>query len=162
MSRRVDLQLQRALVPEIRRVFGFNPMHREPYKIGCYPAADGGHFRQHRDNFATELGHRRVALTLNLNSDFDGGGVVFPEYSDFEYKPEAGTGLIFPCSLMHAASIVTRGNRFMLVTFLYSTHEAEKRLKRLGGKDTYSDKMVSMPTPEGLQFHTRERELKEE
>lgn len=161
LSKRVDFQLQRALLPEIRKVFGLNPMHREPYKIGCYPASEGGHFRQHRDNFAAELHHRRVALTLNLNSDFEGGGVVFPEYSDYEYKPEAGTALVFPCVLMHAASKVTSGNRFMMVTFLYSENDAKRRVEKLQGADTYPDRMVKLPLPDGLTLHNRENSFRQ-
>ena len=60
---------------------------------------------------------RRFAVTINLNDDYDGGGVVFPEYGPDHYRPEAGGILIFSCSLIHEALPVTRGRRFALLNF---------------------------------------------
>ncbi len=125
---RIDAALVGRLLPEIEKVFGFRPTRREAYKVGCYPADGGGFFSQHRDNFEPALAHRRVAMTLNLNDDFGGGRLVFPEYGPDGYRPAAGTAVIFPCALMHRVDPVTAGLRFTLVSFF--TDENGARLRR--------------------------------
>jgi predicted 2-oxoglutarate/Fe(II)-dependent dioxygenase YbiX/peroxiredoxin len=125
---KVDETLSRTLLPEIEKAFHIFPTHRERYKIGCYDAERGGFFTQHRDNFDEALAYRLFALTLNLNGDFDGGEVNFPEYGSRLYKPSAGSAVIFPCDLMHQATKVTSGSRFMLVTFFYT--EAGEALRQ--------------------------------
>lgn len=116
------------LFPEIEKVFGLKVAYREDYKIGCYDAAKGGFFKAHRDNFHLNLSHRRVAMTLNLNNDYGGGGLNFPEYGNFVYKPPAGGAVVFPCSLMHQALPVTSGRRFMMVSFFFGEYEINYRL----------------------------------
>jgi len=121
----VDQQLARRLLPEINKVFNLKVTRREPYKIGWYSAEKGSHFRPHRDNFDPPLFYRRLALTINLNDGFEGGGVMFPEYGHDEYAPGPGCALVFPCTLVHGVSRVTAGERFMVVSFLYSEKEHE-------------------------------------
>ncbi|MEO0984574.1 MAG: GlcNAc-transferase family protein [Cyanobacteria bacterium J06639_14] len=129
MMAKVDYMFGGTLFPEIEKVFGLKVTHREEYKIGCYDATKGGFFKQHRDNFDRFLSHRRVAMTLNLNDDYDGGGLNFPEYGNFVYRPEAGGAVVFPCSLMHQALPVTAGQRFMMVSFFFGEAEVNHRLK---------------------------------
>ena len=124
---KLDTLLASTLLPEIKKVFGFEITNREMYKIGVYDASDGGLFLQHRDNHEEELAHRRVALTLNLNSNFEGGELNFPEYGTYGYKPMTGSCVVFPCALMHQAYPVRSGTRFMLVTFMYERSDEEQR-----------------------------------
>ena len=70
----------RRVTPEIRKVHQFEVTRMERYLVACYAAEDGGHFRPHRDNTTTGTAHRRFAVSVNLNDDFDGGEVSFPEY----------------------------------------------------------------------------------
>ena len=63
--------------------------------------------------------HRRFAMTLNLNSGFKGGGLRFPEYGSDLYTPEAGDAVVFSCSLLHEATAVTEGQRYVLLSFMY-------------------------------------------
>jgi len=127
MRPRLDAAIMGRLVPEMEKVFGLRATRREAYKIGCYPAESGGFFSQHRDNFEPALAHRRFALTLNLNADFEGGHLVFPEYGADGYRPPAGTAIVFPCALMHRVNPVTAGHRFTLVSFFYGDDEARLR-----------------------------------
>lgn len=131
LQAKLDEVLSGTLFPEIEKVFGLEVTRREEYKIGCYDAEEGGFFNQHRDNFESSLSHRRYAMTLNLNDDFEGGGLNFPEYGQDVYKTEAGSAVIFPCSLMHRATKVAKGKRFMLVSFFYGEEEAMKRFEML-------------------------------
>lgn len=83
----------------------------ERYIVACYAAEDGGHFNAHRDNTTKGTAHRRFAVSISLNSDFEGGEIVFPEYGPKGYKPPPGGAVVFSCSLLHAVTKVTRGRR---------------------------------------------------
>lgn len=106
------------VVPEIFKAFQFRVRSYEIARIGCYDAGDGGWFRAHRDDAGDPAKPRRFALSVNLNDDFDGGGLCFPEYGRRFYRPPAGGGVAFSCNLLHEAQPVTRGQRFGLFTFL--------------------------------------------
>ena len=60
---------------------------------------------------------RRFAMSLNLNDGYEGGELWFPEYGKHKYLPAAGSGVIFSCSLLHEALPVTKGQRWVMVTF---------------------------------------------
>src|SRR5262249_6817143 len=79
--------------------------------VGCYAAGDGW-FRRHRDNTSRSNAHRQFAISVNLNEDYDGGEVRFPEFGRELYRPVMGGALVFSCSLFHEAVPVTRGRRF--------------------------------------------------
>jgi peroxiredoxin/predicted 2-oxoglutarate/Fe(II)-dependent dioxygenase YbiX len=106
------------LVPEVFKAFQFRVRSYEIARIGCYDAGDGGWFRPHRDDAGDPAKPRRFALSVNLNDDFEGGGLCFPEYGRRFYRPPAGGGVAFSCNLLHEAQPVTRGRRFGLFTFL--------------------------------------------
>jgi peroxiredoxin/predicted 2-oxoglutarate/Fe(II)-dependent dioxygenase YbiX len=110
-------RFQRRIVPELVKCFQFAVRSYEVARIGCYDAARGGYFRAHRDDVGDPKEPRRFALSLNLNDDFEGGGVRFPEYGGQPYRPPAGGGVVFSCNLLHEAMPVTRGRRFGLFTF---------------------------------------------
>src|SRR4029079_3451012 len=97
------------------------------YIVSCYAAEDQAHFGAHRDNTTKGTAHRRFAVSINLNADFDGGEVSFPEYGPKSYKPPPGGAVIFPCALLHAVSQVTRGRRYAVLPFLYDEEAAGRR-----------------------------------
>jgi hypothetical protein len=72
-------RLLRRVLPEILKVHHFEVTRMERYIVSCYAAEDGGHFRAHRDNTTAGTAHRRFAVSINLNSEFEGGEVSFPE-----------------------------------------------------------------------------------
>lgn len=117
----------RTIVPELRKVFQFDATRMERYLIGCYRAEDGGHFRAHRDNTTRGTAHRRFAVSVNLNADFEGGELSFPEYGPRLFKPEPGAAVVFSCSLLHAVSTVTQGVRYAFLPFLYDEAAAKTR-----------------------------------
>lgn len=123
----IQNRILRRIVPEIKKVHQFQVTRMERYLVGCYRAEEKGHFRQHRDNTTSGTAHRRFAVSINLNSDFDGGQISFPEYGPRQFKPEPGTALVFSCSLLHAVSPVTRGDRFAFLPFLYDDAAAALR-----------------------------------
>jgi len=111
--------LDRRLVPEISRAFHMKIDHIDRVLIARYDAT-GGYFRRHRDNIAPHVAYRQFALSVNLNTQaYDGGELVFPEYSGHRYNPPAGAGVVFSGSLLHEALPIRRGQRYVLLTFLH-------------------------------------------
>lgn len=119
------------VLPEIAKAFQFEATRIERYIVACYEADAGGHFRAHRDNTTRGTAHRRFAVSLVLNSEFDGGGVRFPEFGRGRYQPPAGGALVFSCSLLHEVSPVTRGKRYAFLPFLYDEAAARVRQENL-------------------------------
>ncbi len=111
--------LGRRLIPEVHRVFSCPVTRFEGFKIVCYESANHGVFHAHRDNLSPSTAHRRFALTLNLNEDYDGGELRFLEYGPMRYRPAAGEALLFSSSLLHEVTEVTSGERFALLSFLF-------------------------------------------
>jgi predicted 2-oxoglutarate/Fe(II)-dependent dioxygenase YbiX len=66
-------------------------------------------------------------VSINLNSEFAGGEVSFPEYGPRSYKAPAGGAVVFSCPLLHAVSKVTEGRRFAFLPFLYDEEAAKVR-----------------------------------
>lgn len=115
------------LVPEIAKAFQFQATRIERYIVACYAAADGGHFRAHRDNTTKGTAHRRFAVSINLNDGYDGGELGFPEFGQHRYRPPLGGAVVFSCSLLHEATRVTRGVRYATLPFLYDDAAARIR-----------------------------------
>ena len=109
----------RRVMPEIRKAFAYEAKRFEGFKIGCYHAEDEGFFSAHRDNISPATAHRKFGLTLNLNEDYDGGELRFPEYGPDRYRPAAGEALVFSGSHLHEVLPVGRGRRFVLLSFLF-------------------------------------------
>ena len=124
LNQRIGTSLGRRIMPEIRKAFSFRATGFEGFKIGCYDASTGGFFKAHRDNLSSTTAHRSFALTLNLNADYEGGQLRFPEYGPNLYRPDAGAALIFSCSHLHEVLNVTAGRRFVLLSFLLGEPDA--------------------------------------
>lgn len=117
---RLTAHVGRRVMPEVRKAFAYRATRFEGFKIGCYTADDGGFFEAHRDNLSPSTAHRRFALTLNLNDGYAGGELCFPEYGRLLYRPDAGEALVFSGAHLHQVRPVTRGRRFVLLSFLFS------------------------------------------
>lgn len=124
----IQIRIKRRICPEIQKAFQFRVSRMERYVVACYAAEDGGHFRAHRDNTTKGTAHRRFAVSINLNSDYDGGTISFPEYGSNQFKPPVGGALVFSCSLLHEVERVTRGERYAFLPFLYDEAAAAIRL----------------------------------
>ncbi len=109
----------RRVMPELQKAFAYRATRFEGFKIACYEATTAGFFAAHRDNLSPSTAHRRFAMTLNLNDDYEGGELRFPEYGWMRYRPTAGEALLFSCSHLHEVLPVTSGRRFVLLSFLF-------------------------------------------
>jgi peroxiredoxin len=127
--RQTQSRVQRRILPEILKVHQFAATRMERYIVSCYTGDEGGHFRQHRDNTTKGTAHRRFAISINLNDDFEGGELSFPEYGPRSFKMPVGGAVVFSCSLLHMVSRVTKGKRYAFLPFLYDDAAARIRLE---------------------------------
>ena len=123
----VQTRIFRRVVPEILHAFQFRASRLERMIIACYDSAENGRFGAHRDNTIPQTSHRRFAVSINLNTAFEGGEIVFPEYGTAGFKPNAGSALVFSCSMLHVVSPVRRGRRYAVLPFVYDEPAAELR-----------------------------------
>lgn len=125
---KINYYITNRVIPEVYKAYNYRITRQENYRIAGYDGQVGGFFNAHRDNTTGGTAHRRWAMSLNLNSDeYAGGYLRFPEYGPHLYKPETGDAVIFSCSLLHEATRVTSGFRFVLLNFFYGDQEALAR-----------------------------------
>jgi predicted 2-oxoglutarate/Fe(II)-dependent dioxygenase YbiX len=118
MQTAISQRLAYRIGPELIKVFGFEREFGFDAHVVLSYSAEGGHFfGAHRDNGAPSTADRAFAVSLILNDDFEGGELIFPEYSGVKVSPPVGAAAVFSCSLLHRVVPVTRGRRFSLTTF---------------------------------------------
>jgi predicted 2-oxoglutarate/Fe(II)-dependent dioxygenase YbiX len=134
--------MRQRLLPQIANAFQFQATLAERHIVSCYDADEAGHFRPHRDNTTLATAHRKFAVSLFLNAgEFDGGFLRFPEYGPALYTAPTGGAVVFSCSMLHEATVVTKGRRYMYLPFLYDANGAEIRarnqqfLETMGGAE---------------------------
>ena len=134
----VRSRLETRLFPMLKRAMGWQAKYIERYLICRYAAEDQGFFFPHRDDVTAGTAHRKFAVSLNLNAeDHEGGDLRFPEFGRRTYRPPTGGAAVFCGSLLHEATPVTRGERFVVVPFLYDEEGAKVRrsnLARIGDR----------------------------
>ena len=114
----IRTRIARRVVPELSKAFNFDALAYDIGRIGCYDSSDSGFFRPHRDILSDDdKSPRKFALSLNLNDEYTGGALRFPEYGERTYSPAKGAGVVFSCSLLHEAQPVETGQRFGLFLF---------------------------------------------
>ncbi len=128
LTKQLDDKLSKSLFPELKKIYNLDITYRENYKICSYSDKDRGKFHAHRDS-VYPYGHRRFAMSLILNDNYEGGGIVFPEYNNTAYKPEPCSAVIFPTPLYHKVLEVTGGIRYVIISFLLGDDEAEYKRK---------------------------------
>ncbi|WP_086644455.1 2OG-Fe(II) oxygenase [Acetobacter sp. DsW_063] len=114
----VTKRLAARVAPELKRAYQFDMHGIERLVVACYDAATGGRFDPHRDNTLTHTRDRKFAISINLNDEYEGGYIGFPEYTGTLYRPPATGAIAFSCSLMHVVTPITKGRRFALLLFL--------------------------------------------
>ncbi|MEO8559470.1 MAG: 2OG-Fe(II) oxygenase [Rhodospirillales bacterium] len=112
--------------PELLRGFGYDrPFAFDAHVILSYSAEQKHYFKAHRDNGAPQTADRSFAVSLNLNEDYQGGELIFPEYGRLRFKPPAGAAAVFSCTLLHEALPVTKGRRYVLTSFFRPRDKAD-------------------------------------
>jgi predicted 2-oxoglutarate/Fe(II)-dependent dioxygenase YbiX len=117
----VKARLARRVFPEIKKVFQFEVMRCEGFRVGCYRTEDGGVFLPHRDDANATTATRRFALSVNLNQgSYQGGTLKLPEYGAVFDAP-TGAALVYSATVLHEITPMIQGNRFALVGFFSGT-----------------------------------------
>lgn len=124
LERAVAVAVERRVLPEIVAAFHYAVNRLEGFKVVSYDGERGGYFRLHRDNVTPDARHRRFALTVNLDDDYAGGCLHFPEYGPELYRPPPGGAIVFSGALLHEVTDVTRGRRHALLSFLWGEEGA--------------------------------------
>lgn len=120
-------QFRRRLLPAINAYFQFAASRMDRYIVACYDSAVGGHFYRYRDNVNAGAQHRRFAVTLNLNKEYDGCDLQFPEFGRKIYRAPVGGAVVFSCGALHQVTPITRGRRYAFLAFLYGEADAALR-----------------------------------
>ena len=71
-------RIGRRICPEIKKAFQIRLTRIERDLVARYDSETGGHFGPHRDDTGMSVAHRRFAVSINLNADFDGARFRFP------------------------------------------------------------------------------------
>jgi predicted 2-oxoglutarate/Fe(II)-dependent dioxygenase YbiX len=120
-------RVARRLVPMIERFFQYRPTRMDRCLVSCYDAETGGHFSRHRDNVNAGARHRRFAVSINLNDDFEGCELVFPEFGRHKYRAPHCGAVVFSTGALHEVLPMRRGKRYAFIPFLYGEEEARLR-----------------------------------
>jgi predicted 2-oxoglutarate/Fe(II)-dependent dioxygenase YbiX len=129
LRQRMRERIVTRLLPAIERYFSFQATRMDRYTVSCYDSEIGGYFRRHRDNLNAGAEHRRFAVSINLNSDYEGCDLIFPEFGRRTYRAPAGGAIVFSCGALHEVTPITKGARYAFLPFLYSEAEAKMRLE---------------------------------
>lgn len=125
---RIKGHIVNRLLPAVSRYFQFDATRMDRYLVSRYDSAAGGHFKRHRDNLNAGALHRRFAVTINLNDDYDGCDLVFPEFGRRAYRAPVGGAVVFSCGALHEVTPITRGRRYAFIPFLYGEADAARRI----------------------------------
>jgi predicted 2-oxoglutarate/Fe(II)-dependent dioxygenase YbiX/peroxiredoxin len=141
-------QIVRRLIPAVDRFFQFKATRLDRYIVSCYDAADGGHFYRHRDNENIGGQHRRFAVTINLNKDYEGGDLMFAEFGRRTYRAPVGGAIVFSCGALHQVTPVAAGRRYACLAFLYG--EADAALREANNAKLHADAARYVPDSDRL------------
>jgi|TARA_R100001530_G_scaffold38819_1_gene30055 predicted 2-oxoglutarate/Fe(II)-dependent dioxygenase YbiX len=90
-------------------------------QIDLLKYSPGGKYEVHTDHYTTSPRH--LTIIMNLNSDYEGGDLVFTDQKEKEIKRfNLGKGSIvfFPSNFMYPHSLqpITKGTRYSIVSWL--------------------------------------------
>jgi len=123
----LDDRIWGRVTPMIKKAFAFDVTRREDLHIARYAGARGGNVMGHRDNTSAATAYRRFALSMSLNDDYEGGEIVFREYSPRGYRPPAGTAMVFSSALLHEVEETTKGVRYNLISHFFNEESLGRR-----------------------------------
>lgn len=116
----LDERIWGRVTPMVQKAFAFEVTRREDLHIARYVGKRGGYTMGHRDNTSAATAYRRFALSMSLNEDFEGGDIVFKEFSPRGYNPAPGTAIVFSSSLLHEVQETTSGTRYNLISHFFN------------------------------------------
>ena len=118
--------------------FGVSISYRERYKIGWYSGEKLGFYAPHTDKQGG-MDYRDISMVVcaSRQEDYDGGEFLFPDL-DISFKLDLGDAIFFESSMRHGVKPVTRGNRYVLISFLFGELGAKLKREKVGSLKSYS------------------------
>ena len=117
LLRTLSSHIGRGVMPELRKAFAYEAKRFEGFKIGCYRAEDQGFYptpRQHQPDH----GAPQVRIEPEPQRRLRRRRPAVPRVRARRYRPAAGEALVFSAHL-HEVVPVSRGRRFVLLSFLF-------------------------------------------
>jgi len=108
-----EARVHRHITPLIREVWGVDLKDLAGTQLIRYQP--GGHYTVHQDGGGC-FANRYFTVLCYLNADFEGGQTSFPTLNH-SAQPAAGKVVLFPAQFFHCAEPVTRGEKFVLITW---------------------------------------------
>lgn len=117
----IDNYIYNRLYDNIKEYFNVDIIYREIWKVGYYDSKDGGFYNLHTDD-ARETKYRKVSMVCALSDpdDYEGGLLHFPGLKK-EFKLKKGSIIVFDSKLMHGVTPITKGRRYVLVSFFFNS-----------------------------------------
>lgn len=117
LTKDFDRKLDGVIKPLVNRVWRTSlTRHAGTHVVRYVP---GEFYAEHTD-VGLNLLDRYFTVLCYLNDDFDGGQTSFPRLN-YSVTPRCGKVLIFPATYVHGAEPVTRGEKYILVSWLMGT-----------------------------------------
>lgn len=116
----INSRIGSQVIPWIKKAFSVDINRVEALHIARYNGPREGTKLGHRDNISPKTAYRRFALSVSLGNDYEGGEIVFKEFSDEGYAPPAGTAMVFSSSLLHEVRETTKGVRYNLISHFFA------------------------------------------
>ena len=134
----IDLVIFEKLKPLLEWKFGVSISYRERYKIGWYSGDKLGFYVPHTDKQGG-MDYRDISMVVcaSRQEDYDGGEFLFPDL-DISFKLDLGDAIFFDSSMRHGVKPVTRGNRYVLISFLFGELGAKLKRRKVGSLKSYS------------------------
>ena len=117
--RKIDSIIFENIKPLLEWKFGVSVSHRERYKVGWYSGENQGFYVPHTDKQGG-MDYRDISMVIcaSRKEDYDGGEFSFPELN-ISFKLDLGDAIFFESSMLHGVKPVIRGNRHVLISFLF-------------------------------------------
>jgi hypothetical protein len=126
------------LKPLLEKDFGVSIRYRERYKIGHYSEHNQGFYNPHSDTQGG-MEYRKLSMVICFSGkdEYEGGEFTLVDLNK-TFRFDYGDAIVFDSSLVHGVSPVTRGDRKVLIGFLFDEEGGRIRLLDGGSLQGYT------------------------
>ena len=131
---KIDNKYYESMYEDVKTNFS-DIKYREKWKLGFYNHEDQGFYNLHTDT-AGETRYRVTSTVIMLTDpkDYEGGELHFPDLK-LKFKLNKGDAIVFDSSLMHGVYPVTKGERYVLISFFFDDKGLEVKRRNFKNVD---------------------------
>ena len=119
---RISSVLLRRIGPEMEKVFSVDDFVFDPLELHWTSANSEAPPDRLRENDDPAIKGRYFVLLLDLSAEeYEGGGILFPEYGPHSHRPGLGGAVIFAGTIIRELQPVSSGRRCLLKIVLRRT-----------------------------------------